>query len=260
MLKIKKSFWVTAAITALALSAPGAVKERKDGKVEITSGPWVLWRDSVDLESRDLFYGPGGKDHAPPTTFIFEKEDLEGSNPKYVVRDKDQVKWKIKLGQEAQPETVASRLVWAVGYEANEDYFLPALRVEGLPAHLHRGRKLVGPDGTMQNARLKRYSKDEKKIGTWSWRDDPFRGTREYNGLRVLMAVINNWDLKDENNAIMAEDHAQVYMVSDLGASFGDSRFGWTQKSSKGNLRVYSRSRFIDHVRTEYVDFHVPAR
>ena len=35
------------------------------------------------------------------------------------------MKWRVKLGVEARPETVASRLVWAVGYYANEDYFLP---------------------------------------------------------------------------------------------------------------------------------------
>ncbi len=33
-------------------------------------------------------------------------------------------------------------------------------------------------------------------------RDDPFEDTREWNGLRVMMALMNNWDLKDENNAI----------------------------------------------------------
>ena len=50
-----------------------------------------------------------------------------------------------------------------------------------------------------------------------------FTGTRELNGLRVMMALINNWDLKDENNAIYREKPVrdQIYEVSDLGASFG---------------------------------------
>ena len=67
-------------------------------------------------------------------------EDPDDTNPKYAVRDEDGVKWKIKLGAEARPETVASRLVWAVGYHADEDYFLPEDGVTGLPGRLHRGQ------------------------------------------------------------------------------------------------------------------------
>jgi hypothetical protein len=251
------------ALVVFSFPAGAAVKEKRlivPGKGEITTEPAVLWKNPIDISSRNLFYGSGGKRDQPPTVFTFEKEDLDGSNPKYVVRDKDGVKWKIKLGQEARPETAAARLVWAVGYYTNEDYFVPALRVEGVPRHLHRGRRLIARDGTMRNARLKRYVEGEKKTGTWQWRDDPFSHTRELDGLRVLMALVNNWDLKDENNAIYYEDHKQIYMVSDLGASFGSTGLSWTQKSSKGNLHVYARSRFIDKVTTEYVNFHVPTR
>ena len=44
------------------------------------------------------------------------------------------------MGHEARPETVGSIFSWAVGYASNEDYFLPALHVEGMPEHLHRGQ------------------------------------------------------------------------------------------------------------------------
>src|SRR5579862_374938 len=101
----------------------------------------VLWAEPAQIGSRDLFYGPGGEQHQPPQSFTFLSEDLAGSTPKIVVRDDDGVKWKLKQGQEARPETVASRLVWAVGYSADENYFLPEVRVSNLPAHLHRGQK-----------------------------------------------------------------------------------------------------------------------
>ena len=96
-------------------------------------GPPVLWRDPVDIASRNLLYGPGGKSHEPQGTFTFDKEDMQGSNPKFDVVDQDGVKWKVKLGDEARPETVASRLIWAVGYFANEDYFVPVLKVQKMP-------------------------------------------------------------------------------------------------------------------------------
>ena len=160
----------------------------------------VLWRDPTDITSRNLFYGPGGKTHEPHGPFVFLKEDLDGSNPKFTVRDSDEVKWKVKMGIEARPETVASRIIWAIGYHTNEDYFVRDLPVESMPARLHRGQKLVVAGNSVHDVRLKR--EDEKKAGTWHWRNSPFTGTRELNGLRVAMAVINNWDLKDENNAI----------------------------------------------------------
>lgn len=261
---INKSILLLMVSVAVASPGYGAAKKKSADRIEkaeITSpGPPVLWQDPVDIRSRNLFYGPGGKAHQPPTSFVFEKEDLDGSNPKFVVRDSSNVKWKIKLGQETKPETVASRLAWAVGYFTNEDYFLPSLRVEGLPRHLHRGANLVGRDGSMRDARLKRYLKGEKKVGSWQWRHDPFTGTREYNGLRVMMALMNNWDLKDENNAVYAGKQGEVYMVSDLGASFGRTGLSWTQKMSKGNLEAYSRSRFIRKVSTEFVDFNMPTR
>ena len=50
-------------------------------------------------------------------------------------------------------------------------------------------------------------------------------GTREPNGLRVLMALIDNWDVNTENNAIYQEHldcgPERIQMVSDLGSSFG---------------------------------------
>ncbi|MGH9446356.1 MAG: hypothetical protein ACRD3O_11610, partial [Terriglobia bacterium] len=251
-------------LTTPVLGAPKAkntAKRHKQAIVE-TASKAVLWRDPAGIASRNLFYGPGGERHVPPTTFTFVKEDFKGSNPKFVVRDRYGVRWKVKLGPEARPETVASRLVWAIGYFANEDYFLPELRVEGLPPHLHRGQKYIRAGGIVRNARLKRYLKDEKKIGYWRWRHNPFSGTRELNGLRVMMALINNWDLKDDNTSVYLERQARgsgaplrIYMVSDLGSSFGTTGQSWTDAKTKGNLGSYRHSRFISKLTRGYVDF-----
>ena len=122
-----------------------------------------MWTDPVDITSRDLLYGPGGSAHVPHGPFTFVKEDLDGTSPKFVVKDGDGVKWKVKMGIEARPEIVASRIVWAVGYYASDDYFVPKLQVQGMPARLHRGQKLVGPNGTVCNVRLKRESTEENQ-------------------------------------------------------------------------------------------------
>jgi hypothetical protein len=227
-----------------------------------------LWRDPGDIASRNLLDGPGGKEHEPHPPFTFEKEDMEGSNPKFDVRDQDGVKWKVKLGAEAKPEVVATRLLWAIGYFANEDYFVPDFRANGMPTHLQRGNSFVGPDGSIKNVRLKRNAEGEKKIGSWEWRHNPFTGLRELNGLRVMMAVINNWDLKDDNNAVYQEKGSdngqgpgQIYLVSDLGASFGTTNFIASDKA-KGNLESYVHSKFIRKGEDggKYVDFDDPKR
>lgn len=226
--------------------------------------PAVLWVPPADIATRDLFYGPGGKDHQPHTTFTFLREDLNGTNPKFDVRDESGTKWRVKLGAEAKPEVAASRLLWAVGYFANEDYFLADLKVEGMQP-LKRGDNLIGPSGTMSDVRLKRFLKNEKKVGSWRWRSNPFVGTREFNGLRVMMALLNSWDLKDENNAVYQENKegdppALHYMVGDLGSTFGTTGLSYPDSSSKGNLAAYASSKFIRKVRGHYVDFNVPTR
>jgi hypothetical protein len=252
----------------LLISASSSVGEDTNSSRQPANGTVnaraVLWVQPANIAGRDLFYGPGGKDDQPHTTFTFLREDFNGTNPKFDVRDESGTKWRVKIGIEAKPETAASRLLWAVGYFANEDYFLPELRVEDLKP-LKRGRKMVSPDGTVENVRLKRSLTDEKKIGNWHWRSNPFFGTREFNGLRVMMALMNSWDLKDENNSIYevtgSENNPRLlYMVSDLGGTFGTTGVSFPISDSKGNLPAYAKSKFIKKVSGEYVDFNVPTR
>jgi hypothetical protein len=223
----------------------------------------ALWREPDSISSRNLYFGPGGKQDEPHGKFTFKDEDLDGTSPKFNIRDEDGVSWKVKLGAEPRPETVATRLVWAMGYFTGENYFMTDLHVENM-GHLKRGHGLVSSDGTAHNARLKRHMKGEEKIGTWKWSQNPFSGTREFDGLRVMMALINNWDLKDINNAIYEYPSGQspekVYMVSDLGASFGATGDGWPSDKARGNLQKYAGSKFIRKVTPTYVDFNVPTR
>jgi hypothetical protein len=218
----------------------------------------VLWQEPADIASRDLFYGPGGVDKQPGKVLTFVKEDLKGSNPKFVAKDENGVKWKVKLGNEAQPETAASRIVWAAGYNSDTEYLIPVLRVQGLPGHLSRGSNLIQPDGTVLNARLKREG-DKKKIGNWSWRDAPFKGTREFDGLRVLMALIDNWDLKDENNEVYDREGKRYYEVSDLGASFGTTGALLNKGKAKGDLAEFESAKFVSKVRNYRVSFGTPS-
>ena len=215
----------------------------------------VLWRAPEDIARRDLFYGQGGKSRQPAGGYRFIKEDAGGTSPKFIVKDARGAKWKVKLGPEAQTETAATRLLWAAGYFTDEDYYLPSMRVAGLP-ELKRGQKYVS-NGVAQGARLERMYEGGDG-GNWSWFENPFIGTKQFDGLRVLVVLMNAWDLKESNNRIERRGGQQRYVVADLGATFGKSGSNWSR--SKGDLDDYLESKFIDEIDGKNVDLKLKTR
>ena len=218
----------------------------------------VLWHDPGNISALDLYDGQGGKEGQPVAPFQFVSEDLNGTNPKFDARDAKGTKWRVKLGDEARPEVVASRLLWAVGYFVNDDYVVASAHVEGL--HLERGDKRV-TDGQIEEARFEKKPDQQKKIGIWKWRENPFLGSKEFNGLRVMMAVMNNWDLKDVNNAVYADKSMDrdILLTSDIGATFGTNGLSWSKDRSKGDIDTFKKSKFIVNQDDRGVDFGTPA-
>jgi hypothetical protein len=219
----------------------------------------ILWQDPGNIAEKDLYYGHGGRGSTPKGPFIFESEDQSGTSPKFDVRDSSRRKWRVKLGVEARPEVVASRLLWAVGYFVNDDYVVPSADIQGLS--LKRGANLA-KGGHIVDARFAMKPEGQKKIGYWKWEDNPLTKTKEFNGLRVMMAVLNNWDLKDINNAVYQDkrNNRQILLASDIGATFGTNSLSWTVSRSKGNADSYKSSGFLQRVTATDVDFATPKR
>jgi hypothetical protein len=252
VLKLMPALALVAVLTALPAVGQKAAETSAPGKA-------VIWHDPGDIKSNDLVNGPGGEKHHPRLPVRFLKEDKHGQNSKFDVEDSNGTKWKAKLGIEAQPEVVATRLLWSIGYFTNENYFVPGLEVKDLPARLRRGQGHVTSPGHVDGARLQRHPGGEKKAANWNWQHNPFVGTREFNGLRVMMALLSNWDLKDENNAIFRDkDGVEQYLVTDVGTAFGASGTRYTEPGSKNNLKAYQESKFIAKVTPTYVDFNFP--
>lgn len=241
-----------AGVLAIVLSPLGTPAKKEVAR----DGPAVMWRQPQNIGARNLFFGPGGKEHQPKGPFEFRKEDTGGTNTKFEVKDAAGVIWNVKMDEEAAPETAAVRLLWAAGYFAGENYYLPVMQVQNMK-HLSRGNSKVSRDGTVKNVRLKRHLENQQKVGSWQWGDNPFKNTREWNGLRVMMALLNNWDLKDANNSIYqvrGEHPEQHYYVSDLGASFGPTALG----HGKNDPEAYAHSKWMGKVTTDTVDFNIP--
>jgi hypothetical protein len=247
---------------AAVLSAPAQNDAPNQAQNEASTKP-VLWADPGDIRAKNMFWGPGGEKHQPQLPVEFEKEDRHGTSPKFDVHDAAGKKWGAKMGLEPRPETFVSRLLWAVGYVGNEDYYYAQLQVKNMPATLHRGKQYLRPAGEVVNVRLQRHPDHLKRVGKWNWRHNPFYGTREFNGLRVMMALIGNWDLKDDNNAIFQNEKdpvPQIYAVSDVGTAMGTPGKSYNDNVSKGNLAVYKRTKLIAHVHEDYIDLNFPKR
>jgi hypothetical protein len=211
------------------------IKRRAAGDAPLRSRRAVIWRDPGPAESLDVAAGPGGRDGAPAPEFRFVEEHPGGSFPCVSVRDARGRVWRAKWGDEVHGEVFAARFAWAAGYFAEVNYFVPSGRIEGATT-LQRAGQCIAPDGSFQNAR---FELDEPGVvkhfdeHSWAWNDNPFVGTRELNGLKIVMMLLSNWDNKDvrdvargSNTAIfeylMERDVLEArYLIIDWGAALG---------------------------------------
>jgi hypothetical protein len=87
----------------------------------------------------------------------------------------------------------------------------------------------------------------------------PFVGTPQLQGLKIMMALINNWDLKDANNVILKDGNELQYAISDLGATFGHASTTpllWRFTRSRNNPSNYAKSDFFEKVKGDRVVLH----
>ncbi len=235
--------------------ALGGVQDKSKKQKAVAEGTPVLWQDPGDISTRDLFLGPGGEEMKPDLTSVaFIKEETDGYSVKYRVRDGAGKTWVAKLGKEAQSETAATRLVWAIGYVTEVTYLAPCVQIKGAP----RPRKDVGRcEGQgFSNVRFEARPEEVKRLDTWSWKENPFTGTKELQGLIVLMAMLNNWDMKDTNNRILSVPGGAGelrYVISDLGATFGKT--GNFITHNRNEPETFFKTKFIKGVEGGRVEF-----
>jgi hypothetical protein len=179
------------------------------------------------------------------SNITFIEEDKTGTNKKYRVKDGSGNEWVVKLGQESQSETAAVRLLWAVGYVTEINYLVPHVTIP--------------TKGDFDNVRFEARPKGVKRVDEWQWTRNPFIGTREFQGLKVMMLLFNNWDIKDSNNRVILipgennqPDEAE-YIISDLGATFGKT--GGSISRSRNKPNDYSKSEFVENVKHSIVSF-----
>lgn len=251
-------------VILILLSISTAVFAQKDSKKDSKKqktppqGTPVLWQEPTDIESRDLFLGPGGEALKPDlsrVTFV-RNQAGGGFSINYRVRDGAGKTWVAKLGKEAQPETASSRLLWALGYKTEINYLVPCVQIQGAPEPRYKVKRCEG--NGFANVKFEARPEGVKRLESWIWTNNAFTGTKEFQGMVVLMSLLNNWDLKDDNNKILyvpaaANGPELQYIISDLGATFGKT--GGILSHNRNAPEDYTKSKFVEGVEGNRVRF-----
>ena len=206
-----------------------------------------LWRP-IDIDSADLLHGPWGAEFAPDpdATYTFLERKKTGNSPGMTVRDPKGLEWSVKQGAEGPVEPTVSRVLSAVGYHQPPVYYLPSF--------------IVSRDGQVERVEGGRFRPKIEgftEAGTWSWQQNPFVGTQPYQGLLVLLMLLNSSDIKNANNSIYElrdprEGATRWFVVRDLGASLGQSG---RLDPPRGDPELFEQTAFITGVKDGFVQF-----
>lgn len=208
MIRHLRQFLLFSVLVTLGVFSAAAQKDKKSAG-SLTNP--ILW-EPISTARLDLYNGPGGSAMRPDISKVtFIEEEKQGHNKKYRIKDAKGRIWVAKLGREAQPETAAVRLLYGLGYKTEINYLVPTITI---PGH-----------GTHKNVRLEARPANVKRLDEWKWKDNPFVGTNELQGLKIMMVFLTNWDLLDlQNKVLRVDNNGQIehhFVISDLGATFG---------------------------------------
>jgi hypothetical protein len=164
----------------------------------------------------------------------------------------------VKFGDEAQAETLASRIAWAAGYPVRASYFLAQGHIDGA-APSRRTAKFIEPNGNFRQARFQKFDNEsfhEVPGGRLDLQDRSVNLTH-LNGLRLTLLLVSNWDVKAANTAVFDIGGQQYATVADWGASLGDPGSPDAAKR-KWNCPAFAArtEHWIDGVENGYIQFN----
>ncbi len=274
------ALWTAGAIAAAAMASVllhvvwrvhGQWRIRRAGPRHLIAMRHRLWREPSEADLTDLRFGPGGAHGTPCAPFTYVEEHLAGSQPCVAVRDARDRLWRVKWGHEARPESFAVRFASALGYFAEVTHYVPSGRIERVSG-LSRARKCISPR-TVRSRRRASSSKIESvrmlfNEYSWSWDDNPFVGTTQLNGLKIVNMLLSNWDTKDRRDVSRGSNTAIFeyragrwgrearYLITDWGGAMG--RWG-SNVVSRGRWDVNGfeaqTASFVTGVRDGFVGF-----
>jgi hypothetical protein len=130
------------------------------------------------------------------------------------------------------------------------NWFVRSGKIDSVGALGRAARSVDRHNGNaFSNARFElRPASVSPLIKPWRWNDNPFIGTRELAGLKIMNMLLSNWDAKDArlpgpNTLVLRvkkDDGAEElqYLISDWGAAMG--RWGGVVTREKWSCRDFS--------------------
>ena len=208
-----------------------------------------LWQAPDDVTSRDLEYGPWGKEHAPKPdeTFTFSHFKTTGVSPGMTVKDAEGREWSVKQEpDEGKVEVTLSRVLSALGYHQPPVYYLKTFSMKD-----EHGLR------TMPGGRFRPKLKELEELGDWSWQQNPFVGTKPYHGLLVVLLAFNSSDLKNSNNSLYEYKPKdgrpeRWYVVRDIGTALGETA---RLTPKRNDPDIFAREKFVSSVHDGFVEF-----
>jgi hypothetical protein len=215
---------------------------------------------------------PGDKTDLPAPPFLFVEEDLGGTNPKVKVRDARGRLWIVKWSEEIKSEAFATKLVMAMGYFARAVHYVREGQIVGA-TRLRRAAGYLESDGYFDEAAFKLISDDLPYLAghNWAWTNNPFlrtpQGVQQLNGLKVLVMLTSNWDMKDARDAQYGPNTAiyrvtgrgnvvqLLYAFDDWGATMGKWGNLCVREKWDGNGYLQQTPHFVKGVKNGYVEW-----
>ena len=193
--------------------------------------------------------------------------DRRGTVHSVTVTDAAGVRWTVKLAppdpllNEVHAEIAATRLLWALGYFVDENYYVPAGKIQGVKG-LKRAVDVIGPDGSFKVARFERRDPNMERVGEWDIEKNMFTGTKELSGFLAAMLLINSWDVKPLNTVVLrttGDVENEYYIFSDLGSTFGSMK--GSNRQSRWDLEQYRTTKYVSGVvKGTQLQFQFPLR
>ena len=247
------TLWAVLAISHLA--ADNQPQRLYSAVAGINKRNAALWTEPSPARTRNLRYGVGGARLQPRAPYTLLKADESGTTPKVLVRDAAGRKWSVKFGKEVSSDVFGAHLAWALGYYAEPTYYVARGNLRKAVA-IHGLEDYIDAAGHFQHARFQLRSSHPEYLPDvgWSWADNPFVGTRQLNGLKILMMLLSNWDNKDiddavkrgSNTAVYREGSRYAFFVNDWGAALGGwgrgpTRYVWYITRSKWDCSDFTK-------------------
>ena len=105
---------------------------------------------------------------------------------------------------------------------------------------------------------LRLHFNSMQNVGEWSWQQNPFVGTKPYQGLLAILMLFGSSDLKNVNNALYevrtsGDEIETWYVVRDLGTALGETARLFPKR---GDPEMFGRHPFTSGVKDGFVEFN----